>query len=184
VSRPSSDARRAAEPGRRTGVPRRAYQPPPGLALSVVIVALVALGATQPMIASGLSASRLYTCYAYIVAHMSERALRAPAFLVLTALAAEPQHGYGVIADVLRISDGTVRLHTGTLYAVLDRLREEGLIEVDREEIVASRLRRYYRLTGAGAARLASETAQMQRNAGVAAGRLRRLRHAGEAGAL
>ena len=115
---------------------------------------------------------------------MSERALRAPAFLVLTSLAGQPQHGYGVIEDVLRISDGTVRLHTGTLYALLDRLREAGLGEVDREEIVSSRLRRYYRLTGSGAARLASEAARMQRDAGVAASRLRQLRRAGAAGAL
>jgi DNA-binding PadR family transcriptional regulator len=115
---------------------------------------------------------------------MSERPLQAPAFLVLTALAGPPQHGYGVIEDVLHISEGRVKLHTGSLYAVLDRLREAGLIEVDREEIVASRLRRYYRLTSSGAERLASETEQMQHNASVAAGRLRRLRPAGEAGAL
>ena len=87
---------------------------------------------------------------------MSEKALRPPAFLVLTALAGHPQHGYAVIEDVLRISGGSVRLHTGTLYALLDRLREAGLVEVDREEIVASRLRRYYRLTDAGAARLSA----------------------------
>src|SRR5437899_10894804 len=102
---------------------------------------------------------------------MSEKSLRMPAFLVLTCLAAQPQHVYGVIEDVRRISDGSVRLHTGTLYAVLDRLREAGLIEVDREEIVASRLRRYYGLTGAGVARLASEAEQMQRNAGMAPAR-------------
>jgi DNA-binding PadR family transcriptional regulator len=115
---------------------------------------------------------------------MSDRPLQAPAFLVLTALAGPPQHGYGVIEDVLRISEGRVKLHTGSLYAVLDRLREAGLIEVDREEVVASRLRRYYRLTSAGAERLTSETEQMQHNASVAAGRLRKLRPAGEAGAL
>jgi DNA-binding PadR family transcriptional regulator len=113
---------------------------------------------------------------------MNETTLREPAFLVLTSLAAEPQHGYAVIEDVLRISDGRVRLHTGSLYAVLDRLREAGLIEVEREEIVASRLRRYYRLTGAGAARLATETAQMRRNANEAAGRLRRLQHLHQGG--
>jgi DNA-binding PadR family transcriptional regulator len=115
---------------------------------------------------------------------MSDRPLQVPAFLVLTALAGPPQHGYGVIEDVLRISEGRVRLHTGTLYAVLDRLREAELIEVDREEVVASRLRRYYRLTGAGAERLASETERMQRDAGVAEGRLRRLRPAGDGGAV
>jgi DNA-binding PadR family transcriptional regulator len=106
---------------------------------------------------------------------MSETSLREPAYLVLTALAAEPQHGYAVIEDVLRISDGRVRLHTGSLYAILDRLQQSGLIEIDREEIVASRLRRYYRLTGAGVQRLTDETEALRRHADAAALRLRRL---------
>lgn len=97
-----------------------------------------------------------------------------PTFLVLTALAATPQHGYGMVEDVLRISEGRVRLRAGTLYAVLDRLRADGLIEVDREEVVQSRLRRYYRLTGLGARRLAEETARLRHNASTAAVRLRR----------
>jgi DNA-binding PadR family transcriptional regulator len=109
---------------------------------------------------------------------MSEMGLRAPAVLVLTSLAGGPRHGYAVVEDVLRISESKVRLHTGTLYALLDRLREGGLIEVDREEVVASRLRRYYRLTNAGAERLASEAAQMQRTAEAATSRLRQLRPA------
>jgi DNA-binding PadR family transcriptional regulator len=93
-------------------------------------------------------------------------------FLVLTALAEQPQHGYAVLEDVKRISDGKVKLHVGSLYAVLERLAREGLIEVDREEIVQSRLRRYYRLTGAGVAALREEVARMQRHAGVAQTRL------------
>src|ERR1700722_13647244 len=101
---------------------------------------------------------------------MSEQPLREPAFLVLTALASGPLHGYALVEDVLRLSDGQVRLHTGTLYAMLDRLREAGLIVVDREEIVESRLRRYYALTDAGIARLAAETERMRRNANAAAG--------------
>lgn len=105
---------------------------------------------------------------------MSNSPSRDPAFLVLTALAATPQHGYGVIDDVAQISEGRVRLRAGTLYAVLDRLRADGLIEVDREEIVRSRLRRYYRLTAAGARRLAEETAWLRRNANAATARLRR----------
>ena len=103
---------------------------------------------------------------------MSEQPLREPAFLVLTALAGRgPLHGYALVEDVLRLSDGQVRLHTGTLYGVLDRLREAGLIDVDREEIVDSRLRRYYALTDAGIARLAAETERMRRNANAAASR-------------
>jgi DNA-binding PadR family transcriptional regulator len=105
---------------------------------------------------------------------MRETGLREQAFLVLTSLAGEPQHGYTIIENVRRISAGRLRLHTGSLYAILDRLREMNLIEVDREEVVASRLRRYYRLTGAGAARLAEETAVLRRHADAAAARLRR----------
>jgi primosomal protein N' len=51
-------------------------------------------------------------------------------------------HPAAEVRRVLRLSDGQVRLHTGTLYAMLDRLREAGLIVVDREEVVESRLRR------------------------------------------
>jgi DNA-binding PadR family transcriptional regulator len=85
-------------------------------------------------------------------------------------------HGYALVQDVVRISEGRVRLHTGTLYAVLDRLREAGLVDVDHEEVVESRLRRYYVLTGAGAERLAAEADRMQRNANAAVTRLRALR--------
>jgi DNA-binding PadR family transcriptional regulator len=102
--------------------------------------------------------------------------LQEPAFLVLTALAGGPMHGYALVQDVVRISEGRVRLHTGTLYAVLDRLREAGLVDVDHEEVVESRLRRYYVLTGAGAERLAAEADRMQRNASAAVTRLRALR--------
>jgi len=93
-------------------------------------------------------------------------------FLILTALAAGSQHGYGIIADVHAISGGRVRLKAGTLYAALERLRADKLIEVDREEIVDSRLRRYYRLTPAGGELLGAEAARLQANARVAMSRL------------
>ena len=93
-------------------------------------------------------------------------------FLILTALAAGSQHGYGIITDVSGISGGRVRLRAGTLYTALDRLRADGLIEVEREEVVDSRLRRYYRLTPAGSERLAEEAARLQSNAYVAMTRL------------
>jgi DNA-binding PadR family transcriptional regulator len=93
-------------------------------------------------------------------------------FLILTALAAGTQHGYGIVTDVAGISEGRVRLRAGTLYAALDRLREDGLIEVDREEVVDNRLRRYYRLTPAGSERLADEAMRLKANAYVAMSRL------------
>ena len=94
-------------------------------------------------------------------------------FLILTALAGGTQHGYGIITDVERISDQRVRLRAGTLYTALERLRADRLVEVDREEIVDSRLRRYYRLTPAGGDLLATEAARLQANAHVAMSRLK-----------
>lgn len=104
---------------------------------------------------------------------MTDTPMREPTFLVLTALAEEPRHGYAVIEDVAAMTGGRVRLRAGTLYAALDRLRAEGLIEVDREEVVQSRLRRYYRLTGAGEQSLATETARLRDQAAIAERRLR-----------
>lgn len=107
---------------------------------------------------------------------MSEKPLQEPAFLVLTSLADHPMHGYALVEDVQQVSGGRVKLHTGTLYAILDRLRDGGLVEVDREEIVDSRLRRYYKLSTAGAERLAVETRRLEQNAKAARSRLTSLR--------
>jgi DNA-binding PadR family transcriptional regulator len=103
---------------------------------------------------------------------MSMRPLQEPTFLILTALAAGDQHGYGIMNDVAQISGDTVRLHAGTLYAALDRLTAEGLVAADREEVVDGRLRRYYRLTPPGADRLAAEVGRRRHQTTVAARRL------------
>jgi DNA-binding PadR family transcriptional regulator len=102
-----------------------------------------------------------------------ETPVREPTFLILTALAGEPMHGYGLIAEVGRLSDGRISLRPGTLYGALDRLVDAGLVAVDREEIVDSRLRRYYRLAELGGELLAAETERMRRNVEAATARLR-----------
>jgi DNA-binding PadR family transcriptional regulator len=104
---------------------------------------------------------------------MTARAMQEASYLILTALASGSQHGYGIIADVTDISGGRVQLRPGTLYTALDRLRADGLIAVDREEIVENRLRRYYRLTPGGEQRLADEAARLHANAMAALRRLR-----------
>lgn len=101
--------------------------------------------------------------------------MQEPTFLILTALAAEPTHGYGVIRAVEALSHGDVVLRPGTLYGALDRLADQGLVEVDREEAVDGRLRRYYRLTDSGAAALAEQVDRLRRHADAAETRLRRL---------
>ena len=50
------------------------------------------------------------------------------AFQVLLALADGERHGYAIIKEVEERSGGSVRLRTGTLYTLLQRLLEEQLI--------------------------------------------------------
>jgi DNA-binding PadR family transcriptional regulator len=99
--------------------------------------------------------------------------MREPTFLILTALADSPRHGYGLITEVDRLSDGRVSLRPGTLYGSLDRLVEEELVARDREEVVNGRLRRYYRITADGEGALRAETERMRRHVEAATARLR-----------
>jgi DNA-binding PadR family transcriptional regulator len=99
---------------------------------------------------------------------MTVRPLQEPTFLILTALAESPKHGYAVLRDVESLSNGRVVLRPGTLYTALDRLSDEGLIELDREEVTDGRLRRYYKITATGATRLANDAERMRRNATAA----------------
>ncbi|XVV15475.1 PadR family transcriptional regulator [Actinoplanes sp. CA-131856] len=89
--------------------------------------------------------------------------MQEPTFLILTALAAQPLHGYGIIQSVAELSEGDVNLRPGTLYGALDRLDQQGLIAVDREEAVNGRLRRYYRLSDDGAAALTEQADRLRR---------------------
>lgn len=97
-----------------------------------------------------------------------------PTFFILTALTERPLHGYGVMLAVRELPGGRLDPRPGTLCTALDRLAEDGLFSVDREETVNGRPRRYYRLTDAGAAGLAAEVARVRSIASIAAARLRR----------
>ncbi|MEV0153835.1 PadR family transcriptional regulator [Micromonospora sp. NPDC050686] len=102
--------------------------------------------------------------------------MREATLLVLTALADEPRHGYGIIQEVGVLSDGRVTLLPGTLYAALDRLVAQGLVELSHEQVVDGRLRRYYRLCTDGRAELARQTERLRQLASAAESRLRALR--------
>lgn len=99
--------------------------------------------------------------------------LREPTFLILTALAAAPAHGYGILRSVEDMSGGRVRLRAGTLYGALARLEREGYVEFDHEESDGGPVRRYYRLTGAGRRLLAAEADRQAANVALVRARLR-----------
>lgn len=84
------------------------------------------------------------------------------AYLVLLSLAEQPRHGYGIVGAALELSGGTTKLGAGTLYGLLDRLSDDGLVEGCGEEVVDGRLRRYYRLTEEGSAALVAETSRLR----------------------
>jgi DNA-binding PadR family transcriptional regulator len=90
-----------------------------------------------------------------------------PSYFILAALLDGPLHGYGIIKQAAKLSDGRVRLAAGTLYGALDRLAEQGLVLADRQEVVEGRTRRYYRLTDHGVHALQEEAARMQQAARV-----------------
>jgi len=99
--------------------------------------------------------------------------MREPTFLILTALAIRALHGYAVIQEVSELSRGRVVLPPGTLYAALERLAAEGLVEPERTEVIDGRNRRYYRLTDGGAQALAVDANRQRQNAATAARRLK-----------
>ena len=87
--------------------------------------------------------------------------MREPTYFVLAALLDRPLHGYAIIKRAEEISDGRVRLATGTLYTALDRLTDEGFVRLVSEEMVSGRVRRSYGLTDEGSAALRAEAARM-----------------------
>ena len=77
-----------------------------------------------------------------------------PAVLdIVVALGAEELHGYGIMREVRRRTDGRRRLPPGTLYRSLRQMQEKGLVEESKERPDADlddERRRYYRLTDLG----------------------------------
>lgn len=107
-------------------------------------------------------------------------AMRTSTYWVLIALAGGARHGYALMEEVSRLTDGRTLLRVATLYPALDRLVEEGLIDPAGDEVVAGRRRRYFRLSPKGAAALDAEATRLAAEADRARSRLR-LFHGGTA---
>ena len=87
----------------------------------------------------------------------------APATLhILLALAGEKLHGYGIMQEVARQSEGRYKLGPGTLYDNLQRLMKQSLVEETASPEEANARRRYYRLTSLGRRVLSGEIARLE----------------------
>lgn len=93
--------------------------------------------------------------------------MREPTYFVMAALHDGPLHGYAIIKRAEEVSDGRVRLVTGTLYTALDRLTNEGFVRLVSEEMVSGRISRCYGLTDEGSAALRAEAARMAQAARI-----------------
>ena len=108
--------------------------------------------------------------------------MREPTYFVLASLLDRPRHGYAIIQRAGHLSDGRVRLATGTLYTALDRLTADGFVELVSEEIVNGRARRSYGLTRSGSGALRAEAERMAEAALLVTNRSHRLTAGGPAG--
>jgi DNA-binding PadR family transcriptional regulator len=93
--------------------------------------------------------------------------LTEPVLLILVSLAAQPRHGYSILKDVEKVSDGRVVLSTGTLYGALRRLLDDAWIE-RFEEDDTTRGRQAYRLSALGRRTLQAEIARLKQLTRVA----------------
>jgi DNA-binding PadR family transcriptional regulator len=88
----------------------------------------------------------------------------APATLhILLSLAGERLHGYGIMQEVERQSEGKYRLGPGTLYDNLQRMVQQGLVaEVLSDGEAEKSRRRYYELSALGKGVLAAEIDRLE----------------------
>ena len=80
--------------------------------------------------------------------------------LVLSTLRSEAKHGYQIALDVETDSNGLFRFRHGTLYPILHRLEEDGLIRGSWSK-GGGRRRKVYSLTGTGQGHLSGETSRV-----------------------
>jgi DNA-binding PadR family transcriptional regulator len=91
--------------------------------------------------------------------------LTPPMLHALLALADGDKHGYAILKEIARRTDGAVRLSAGTLYALVRRATADGLIiESDERPDISldDERRRYYRLTPLGRRVAAAEIARLE----------------------
>ena len=80
-----------------------------------------------------------------------------------TLLVMGSQHGYGIARRIEQVSDDTVLLNQGTIYASLVRLQQRGWIAAEWGVSENNRKAKFYSITRAGKKQLAKDAAYWQR---------------------
>ena len=87
------------------------------------------------------------------------------AFYILLCLR-EPNHGYGIVQTVEKLTEGAIRLAPGTMYGSLSKMEKDGVIRFIREE----EKRKIYKITPLGEDVLALEIKRIERLYKIAKG--------------
>ena len=98
---------------------------------------------------------------------------RLPSYFALAALVDGPRHGYAIVRRAAELSEGDVRLSTGTLYALLERAIDDGLVVAGEPYVEGGRQRRDYTLTPEGRRALEAESERLAQAARTVKRRLR-----------
>jgi DNA-binding PadR family transcriptional regulator len=89
--------------------------------------------------------------------------LQPTTFHILLSLADEDRHGYAIILEVSRRTQGELKLSAGTLYRSIQRMVESGLItEIRTRPEFDDERRRYYRITPLGRAVAEAEAGRLR----------------------
>ena len=91
--------------------------------------------------------------------------LQPTTFHILLSLTDEDRHGYGIILEVARRTQGELKLSAGTLYRSIQRMLETGLIVEKRTRPAPEEddeRRRYYRITPFGRAVAEAEAGRLR----------------------
>lgn len=87
------------------------------------------------------------------------------AFFILFCLR-EPNHGYGVVQTVEKLTEGAIKLAPGTMYGSLSKMEKDGVIRFIREEDK----RKIYQITELGEEVLELEIKRIERLYRIAKG--------------
>src|SRR4029434_7621377 len=77
--------------------------------------------------------------------------------LIMAMVEDRPRHGYEIAKLIEQRSDGVLQFHVASLYPLLYRLEQRGLIRGRWVEKAGQRRRRFYKLTSAGQKVLAEQ---------------------------
>ena len=89
--------------------------------------------------------------------------LQPTTFHILLSLTDEDRHGYAIILEVSRRTQGELKLSAGTLYRSIQRMVESGLItEIRTRPEFDDERRRYYRITPMGKAVAEAEAGRLR----------------------